>query len=142
MNPQEVFIGRLEERTSSLEGRLIVTRYTFQVERSFRGDMSRAEVILHEYGGTVEGVTMSVSHQPHYRVGRSYLIFAKRDPRLGLRTLAGEYGHLEILTDRHRREVLRISRAHPVATLLDSARSFVSRGEVERALQEAYGGEQ
>ncbi len=118
-----VFVGRVVGQQSFLsdDGRLIQTRFTFEIGAMLKGDLLPvAEVI--EYGGRIGEKWLHVTHGARYRQGAEYLVFARRDSQGRLRTLGGWQGRLPVLRDAAGGALVRVHRQHPVGAYFFSDR--------------------
>ena len=126
-----VFVGKLIDKVSyrDVEAGHIFTRHVFRVSEAVKGDPGdQVEVI--EYGGTVDGETLMVSHVPSYVLGQEYLVFSYVDLLDHDRTLSGPLGQFHVLSDKGGRKTIRLYPNHPLrATLkLDDAPFFMELG--------------
>jgi len=72
--------------TNEFGDELIFTNVSIRTIEAFKGD--RSDLVLTVEGGTLNGVTLAVSHAPEFRVGEEVLVFAKRE----LTTFKPPYG--------------------------------------------------
>ena len=121
-----IFVGKLlaKESFRSEDGRFIFTRHLFAVQETIKGDpQERVQII--EYGGTLNGMTMRVSHGPRYLVGQEYLIFSYLDLLQHNRTLAGPLRQFRVVRDRQNRGVIRVYSSHPLLQVLHGGKAGI-----------------
>ncbi len=123
-----VFVGKLVDKVSyrDAEAGEILTKHIFLVSEAVKGDPGdRVEVI--EYGGTVDGRTLMVSHGPSYVLGQQYLVFSYLDLLGHDRTLSGPLGQFQVLSGGSGRRAIRLYPTHPLRDALepDSAATFM-----------------
>ena len=109
---------------------LIYTVYTVQAMEYLQGDMGLS-FELHEPGGELDGLSMSVAGVPQFTVGQEAVLFIWTDPQ-GLHQVTGfEQGNLAVQNDpqtgmKMTSRVIRLGSAKSA----DSAGSVVSVGSV------------
>ncbi len=114
-----VFVGKLVDKISyrDTEAGHIFTRHVFKVSEAVKGDPGdQVEVI--EYGGTVDGETLEVSHGPSYVLGQEYLVFSYLDLLDHDRTLSGPLGQFQVIPDRDEGKTIRLYPTHPLRAAL------------------------
>lgn len=114
-----VFLGKLVDKVSyrDVEAGHIFTRHVFQVSEAVKGNPGdQVEVI--EYGGTVDGETLQVSHGPSYVLGQEYLVFSYIDLLDHDRTLSGPLGQFQVVSDREGGKTIRLYPTHPLRAAL------------------------
>jgi hypothetical protein len=114
-----IFVGKLVEKESywSDDHRFILTRHTFQVQESVKGDPGHLAEII-EYGGRVGELAQEVTHTARYRLDREYLVFSYLDDLQRNRTLAGTLGQFQVINGGSDQRVVRIYPSHPLASTL------------------------
>jgi len=116
-----VFIGRLVDQEGFWDAahRLILTRHVFYVEDVLAGNPDRV-VEVTAYGGTVDGLEMSLSHSTRYIQGQEYLVFSYLDSRQRNRTLAGPLGQFQIVTEVGGNRIVKVYPTHPLSGISDT----------------------
>ena len=115
-----IFVGRVVDQQSyrSDSPRSLLTRHVFEVKERVKGDPgSRIEITT--LGGTVDGVTFSVSHPTQYVLGREYLVFSHVGSQGRNLTLAGPLGRLPVVSSHSGQRRVRIYSSHPLAEVLE-----------------------
>ncbi len=114
-----VFVGKLVDKVSyrDTEAGRIFTKHVFQVSEGVKGEPgAQAEVI--EYGGTVDGETVIVSHQASYVLGQEYLVFSYVDLLGHDRTFSGPVGRLAVVSAADGQKKIRLYPTHPLRQAL------------------------
>ena len=113
-----IFVRRVIEQRSSWDEdqRLIWTDHVFEVKQWLKGG-SAPIAIIKEVGGTIGGLTLTLSHPVKYHRDSSYLVFAEYKTQL--RTLEGTAGQLPILEGTGGASFVKLSPQHPLADLSD-----------------------
>ena len=135
-----IFTGKVVQQKSywDVGRRLIMTRSVFRVLEPLKGN-SGSYVEIVEYGGTVDGETMFVSHAANYIREQEYTVFAYRDLLGNQRTLGGSMGQFQILRDGDDR-YLRLYPSHPLRALLGLPSSLLQMERFVDRLHRAQAG--
>ena len=121
-----VFVGKLVDKASYRDTEVgeIFTRYVFEVSEAVKGDPGEQAAII-EYGGTVDGETVMVSHGPSYVLGQEYLVFSYVDLLDHDRTLSGPLGRFQVISQGGERRTIRIYPTHPLSDALNLNKATV-----------------
>lgn len=75
-NSPLIFVGEIASQETVRDERgLIITRSTFNIDQTIKGDFAEPTITLTLLGGTLDNETMRVSHLPTFETGRTYFIF-------------------------------------------------------------------
>ena len=123
---QQIFVARVLDRETFSEAGNIMTRYSLRISEAFKGKPPEiAEVV--EFGGTLRGVTMTVSHGARFQLGSDYLVFAWTDDSGRMRTVGGESGALPVIPGINGIRAVRLTVRHPLGALRKDGGSFLVR---------------
>ena len=82
----EILVGIATEQQSRrhIDGKLIVTDFSLQVEQVLKGDTKRGEqAIVTVMGGKLDGVGLQVPGEANFAIGQRVIAFLYRAPRSG-----------------------------------------------------------
>jgi hypothetical protein len=131
-----IFAGRLVDKQSFWKAGNIFTRYMFDVTHTIKGRSTEHHELI-EYGGTVDGVTMSVTHQASYAVGGEYLVISYVDLLGHNRTFSGPLGQFPILSNGSGMKVVRVFGDHPLRKrLVEESGTFVRLDDLSLAIRQ------
>jgi hypothetical protein len=136
---QAVFVGEtLDVKSlwvSTSSGSVIITRVTFKVERTLKGELG-GQTVLEFLGGTVGEDRMEVAGMPKFRIGDEDVLFVDESGRPMCPVVGFMHGRFRILEDPEtgRRSMARFN-FEPLTSVSDiGATTAVARVSSARAL--------